>query len=175
MPESNFQSDSPIVMPFLSQAQSDNEPQPSSAFTECIRLAALCGQSLSHYQQSIVEQKTHDSFSQEFWARHQRLETDIVKSVEKLSKYDPCANLHLDSMPLLTHMTAQAAIITMYKAAQQMHTQSDMSNHEDAMEKVSLMALPAVQRIAALSIELTQLSYFQVRIMSFIVDFSFHR
>ncbi|KAF2729918.1 hypothetical protein EJ04DRAFT_587531 [Polyplosphaeria fusca] len=162
MPETNFQSDDPIVMPLLSQAQSDDDAQSPPAFTESIRLATLCGQSLSHYQQSIVEQEARDKSSPDFWTRHQQLETDIAKSVEKLSLQDPCANLHLDSLPLLTHMTAQATVITMYKATQTTLCQSDTSDHQHVLDRVSLMALPAAQRIAALSKELSQLSYFQV-------------
>ncbi|EUC44549.1 hypothetical protein COCMIDRAFT_97965 [Bipolaris oryzae ATCC 44560] len=162
MPEANFQNNDPIVMPLPSQARPDDEPQAPSSFTESIRQAILCNQSLSHYQRSIVEQEAQGASSLDFWTRHQRLETSIAMNLERLSLQDHCANLHLDSLPLLTHMTTQAAIITMYKTMQTSLTQSEINTHQDAIGKLTHMVLPAAQRMTALSKELSELSFFQV-------------
>jgi hypothetical protein len=172
MPETNFQNNDPIVMPLLSQAQLDDDQQQQqqqppalSSFTDSIKQATLCNQSLSHYQRSLVEQESQGASSIEFWTRHQQLESGIARGVERLSLDDHCANLHSDSLPLLTHMTTQAAIITMYKTMHTTLSQAELSNHQDAMGKMSHMVLPAAQRMTALSKELAELSYFQVRFL----------
>lgn len=162
MPEANFQNNDPIVMPLPSQARPDDEPQAPSSFTESIRQATLCNQSLSHYQRSIVEQEAQGASNLDFWTRHQQLETSIAMNLEHLSLQDHCANLHLDSLPLLTHMTTQAAIITMYKTMQTSLTQSEINTHQDAIGKLTHMILPAAQRMTVLSKELSELSFFQV-------------
>lgn len=162
MPEANFQNNDPIVMLLPSQARPDDEPQAPSSFTESIRQATLCNQSLSHYQRSMVEQEAQGASSLDFWTRHQRLEASITMNLERLSLQDHCANLHLDSLPLLTHMTTQAAIITMYKTMQTSLTQPEISTQQDAIGKLTHMVLPAAQRVTALSKELSELSFFQV-------------
>lgn len=147
-------------MPFPTEPQDSCPQQAPSVFTESIRLASLCGQGLWHYQQSIVEQEVRDTFSLDFWARHHRLEADIARSAKTLSN-DSCVEHYLDSLSLLVHMTVQAASLTMFKST---HGQSDINTSapHQATEQVFLTALPAAQRIVALSAELVQLSYFQV-------------
>ncbi|KAL1642554.1 hypothetical protein SLS58_005322 [Diplodia intermedia] len=154
-PEKEFQSDEAVLMDFLSEYQ----PKGHSTFMEFIRLVALCGQSLSHQQQGIVEH-TYGCFSLEFWDRHQRLDARLTQSIESMSLYDPCAVVYMDSMPLFTHMAAHAAVLMLYKAGQT--APWGLEDYQGALSEHEGRALAAAQQMIKLSKSLIQLSHFKV-------------
>jgi hypothetical protein len=137
------------------------DPRTLSSFTESIVLATICGRSLSHRQQCTVE-RVYGNISQDFWSRHQWLDSILSQKIQVLSLTEAYPCEVLDPIPLFTNMTAQATVLSLRKAIRSVQWNSD--DYRTIINDYEARALLAAQQIVALSEALAHLSYFKASV-----------
>ncbi|EED13248.1 conserved hypothetical protein [Talaromyces stipitatus ATCC 10500] len=161
MPETEFQSGQPVNMGFLSDALSGSDlmTTPQSSFSECIMLATICGRSLSHRHLSMVD-GVYGSNPQEFWSRHEWIDSALVARISMLSLSYPFQAEHMDPMLLFTKMIAQTTILYLHKIIES--TTWDSPEYHSFILEYEQRSRMAAKETVELAKELTQLSYFKV-------------
>ncbi|QKX55293.1 uncharacterized protein TRUGW13939_02385 [Talaromyces rugulosus] len=161
IPEAEFQSGQPMVMGFLSDslAGGDFNLAPQSSFSECIILATICGRSLSHQHLSMVD-GMYGTNPQEFWSRHEWIDTALSTRISILSLTYPFQLEHMDPMLLFTKMIAQATILCMQKIIESIAW--DREEYAGLLLEYEQRARLAAKEIVELAKALTHLSYFKV-------------
>ncbi|KAH8692012.1 fungal-specific transcription factor domain-containing protein [Talaromyces proteolyticus] len=161
MPEAEFQGGQLMIMGFLSDslAGSDFNLTPQSSFSECILLATICGRTLSHRHLSMVD-GLYGTNPQEFWSRHEWIDTALSTRISMLSLTYPFQLEHMDPMLLFTKMIAQATILSMQKIIESVTWDSD--EYSNLVLEYEQRARLASKEIVELARALTHLSYFKV-------------
>jgi hypothetical protein len=136
-----------------------NDRKTVAPFTECIVLATICGRSLSHRQQSLVE-RVYGDVSQEFWDRHQWLVSILTKRTQILPFFSIPALEIVDPMQLFTRMMAPTAILYLFKIAESLLWGID--GPSAMLNKYEEQASSAAQDIVNLTHVIEQLSPFKV-------------
>ncbi|OKL58352.1 hypothetical protein UA08_06013 [Talaromyces atroroseus] len=161
MPEVEFQSGQPVVMGFLSDslAGSDFISTPQSSFSECIILATICGRTISHKHLSMVD-GMYGSNPQEFWSRHEWIDTALATRISMLSLTYPFQPEHMDPMLLFTKMIAQTTILCLQKIIES--TTWETGEYNNLILEYEQRSRLAAKETVELAKELTHLSYFKV-------------
>lgn len=150
-------------MEFLSEVITGSDQRTLSSFTECILLVTICGRSVSHRQQCTVE-RVYGNISQDFWNRHQWIDTILSQKIQILSLNDRYALELMDPMPLFTNMAAQATVLSLCKAIQSVPWETD--DYQAVIDEYENRALLAAHEIVTLSKALTHLSCFKASCLS---------
>ena len=159
-PEEKFQGSQCVEMGFLSDVITSVVDQSTcSPFAESIILATICGRALSHRQQSAVEH-VDCNVPQQFWDRHEWLDTMLKTRADILTLNNPSTAKHADCMLLFTNMMAQTTVLYLCKIMESMTWQTD--EHRIAMMELEQRSLVAAQEIVTLTRSLAHLSYFKV-------------
>lgn len=117
-PEQAFQSGSPVVMPFLSQALESAEPNPLfSPFVESILFTALWGRVFVH-QQLCAAELVHGALSDDFCDRQLQLDDLLSRRMAQFQHTYPCTTVEVDQMLLFTSLIAQMTVMALCKAAE---------------------------------------------------------
>ena len=131
----------------------------ASPFTESIILATICGRTLSHRQQSVVEQ-VYSHVSQHFWERHDWLHTILQTRCDSLMVQYPSAMLHTDCLLLFTKMMAQTTVLYLCRVIESMPWGKD--EYRNAIVDFRQKSLLAAKEIVNLTRSLPHLSNFKV-------------
>lgn len=159
-PEMAFQSDGPVLTGFLSEVMGAIDAVHHSSFTEFIVLATIGGRSISHMQQSTVE-RLYGHVSQDFWDRHQWLDTIITQRIQTLSLQYLFPSEQVDPVLLFTHMFAHAAFLLLTKIIEAMSRET--GDYQSTVIEYSNRSSSAAHEIVYLAKALSQLSCFKVR------------
>lgn len=161
IPEAEFQSGQPMVMGFLSDSLTggDFNLAPQSSFSECIILATICGRSLTH-QHLYMADGIFGINPQDFWSRHEWIDTALSARISILSLTYPFQLEHMDPMLLFTKMIAQATILCLQKTIES--TVWDSDPYAGFVLEYEQRARIAAKEIVELAKALTHLSYFKV-------------
>jgi Fungal specific transcription factor domain len=161
MPEVEFQSGQPVAMGFLSDslAGSDFIATPQSSFSECIILATICGRTISHRHLSMVD-GMYGSNPQEFWSRHEWIDTALATRISMLSLTYPFQPEHMDPMLLFTKMIAQTTILCLQKIIESLTWET--GEYNNLILEYEQRSRLAAKETVELAKELTHLSYFKV-------------
>ena len=157
-PEMDFQSDRPVLAGFLSEVIGASDTVNLSSFTECIIMATICGRSISHRQQSMVE-RLYGHVSQDFWDRHQWLDTILTQRIQVLSLQYHFPSEQVDPMLLFTNMVSHAACLYLTKIIKSMSLKT--GEFQPKIIEYERRSLTAAQEIVHLARALSQLSCFK--------------
>ncbi len=160
-PEMNFQSNKPFQTSFLSEAIAFSEHTTVSPFQKCIIVVTICGRAMTHHQQSKVE-CVYKSVSEDFWNRHQWLETLLTQQELILSLEYPSASEHVDPTMLFIDMTVHATVLYLYKIVESMPWKSEY--YQELVLECQQRALTAALHMITLTKPLSQLSCFKVNL-----------
>lgn len=117
-PEQAFQSGSPVVMPFLSQALESAGPNLLfSPFVESILFTALWGRVFVH-QQLCAAELVHGALSDEFCDRQLRLDDLLSRRMAQFEHTYPYTTVEVDQMLLFTSIIGQMTVMALCKAAE---------------------------------------------------------
>ncbi|KAL2276384.1 hypothetical protein FJTKL_00975 [Diaporthe vaccinii] len=117
-PEQAFQSGSPVLMPFLSQALESAGPNPLfSPFLESILFTALWGRVFVH-QQLCAAELVHGALSDDFCDRQLRLDDLLSRRMSQFEHTYPHTTVEVDQMLLFTSMIGQMTVMALCKAAE---------------------------------------------------------
>jgi len=126
-PEANFQNSRPIQMGFLPEVMVSSTTLPP--FTECVVLATLWGQCLTHRRLALTfnitpnwitisndlmnDNSVNSLQTRQFWTRHEFLATSLDKRIQLLAGSDSDMSLTNigDPMQAYTHILAHSAMI----------------------------------------------------------------
>ena len=154
-----FQSDQPTLEGFLSNVIGAKDTAHLSPFTECIILATICGRSISHRHQAMVE-RLYGHTSQEFWDRQQWLDNILTRRIQALSLQYFFPAEQMDPMLLFTVMLAHASFLHLTKTIEP--TYPGTNEHCSATMEYETRSLSAAREIVHLLKALPQLSCFRV-------------
>ncbi|KEY71252.1 hypothetical protein S7711_02359 [Stachybotrys chartarum IBT 7711] len=159
--EDDFQSGQETVTDFLSEAiASGSQVGSFSPLAETVILATICGRIMSHQQRSTVE-RTYGGAPQQFWERHQRLETILSQRIQALSLKAPPSDLaFVDPVLLFTDMMAQAAVLFLDKIMQTSTFERD--GNGTPIEKYESHLVSAAHKIVIQAKMVQSLSFFKV-------------
>ena len=101
----------------------------ASPFTESIILATICGRTLYHRQQSVVEH-VYSHVPQQVWERHEWLYTILKTRHHNLLLQYPLEMQHTNCMLLFTNMMAQSTILYLCRVIESIP--SDMDEYRGA-------------------------------------------
>jgi hypothetical protein len=146
-------------MEFLHSPSPVSETKIPSTFKDSIQLVAICGQSLSHQQQGIVEH-AHGLLSLGFWDRQKQLDARLQQALKGLSLHDPYALIFQDSMAHFTVLAAQASALILFKSCRK--APWGTNDGTDASADLKDRATAAAQQMIMLSKALIELPYFKV-------------
>lgn len=157
-PEKEFQSGQSIEMPFFTEGINSMNPTSASPFTECIVLATICGRSLAHRRQSMVEH-VYSQVTQQFWERHEWLYAMLEARYDGMLKSYPAIMQQTDCMLLFTIMIAQTTVLQLCKVMESV----PWENHDcrEAVMDFKERSLHAAKEIVTLTRALHHLSYFK--------------
>ena len=131
----------------------------ASPFTESIILATICGRTLSHRQQSVVEH-VYSHAPQQVWERHEWLYTILKTRHDNFLLQYPLETQHTNCMLLFTNMMAQSTILYLCRVIESIP--SDTDEYRRALFDFKQKALAAARAIVNLTKSLSHLSYFKV-------------
>ena len=154
-----FQSDRPVLTGFLSEVMGTIGTVHFSSFIECIVLATICGRSISHMQQSTVE-RLYGQVSQDFWDRHQWLDTIVTQRIQALSLQYLSPSEEVDPMLLFTNMFAHATFLFLTKIIETMSRET--GEYQPTVTEYAKRSLSAAHEIVHLTKALSQLGCFKV-------------
>lgn len=163
-PEMDFQSSNLFPKTtFLSEGVVFSDHTTISPFQKSIIVVTICGRAMAHHQQSKVECVYGNDVSEDFWSRHQWLETLLTQQELILSLEDPSTSEHLDPTMLFIDMMIHATVLYLYKIVESMPWKSD--KHQDIVLECQQRALTAVVKLVTVTKSLLQLSCFKVTIL----------
>ncbi|OOF91373.1 hypothetical protein ASPCADRAFT_57525 [Aspergillus carbonarius ITEM 5010] len=143
---------------FLSELIAAGDSPPQTELTDWIVLATLCGQSMSHRQQTTAEQ-AHCGLSNSFWERHRWLDAILVQKAQAISTLRPVLlTMPADPMPVFLNLVAQSTLLSHCTAIELLGSVTE--SHETA--QCRQRALMAAQEIVRLTGVVSQLSYFEI-------------
>lgn len=117
-PEQAFQSGSPVVMPFLSQALESAEPHPLfSPFVESILFTALWGRVFVH-QQLCAAELVHGALSDDYYDRQLQLDDLLSRRMAQFQHTYPYTTVQVDQILLFTSLIGQMSVMELCKAAE---------------------------------------------------------
>ena len=155
-----FQSGSPVLGCFLSEAMIEHSPRITSSFNECVILATICGRSLFQGQQyrvrCVYEDKALDWSDQHKW-----LDGILTKRLHILSHYYPLPTETCDPMLLFANIMGQATVVFLCKGMQSIWGPNDAGR--DFLVQYQQRALAAVEQILRLAKALTEFHLFKAR------------
>ncbi|PYH90616.1 hypothetical protein BO71DRAFT_387257 [Aspergillus ellipticus CBS 707.79] len=144
---------------FLSEAV-DSEASNLAPFTGSIILATLCGRSLSHRQQTTVEQ-IYSGVSDGFWERHQWLDSILTEKAEAIATNCPVSSTWpVDPVHLFNNLLAQSSILYHCRALESVVGSAE--GNQTLIIGSRQRALSAAEEIVRLAKMLSELSYFKV-------------
>ena len=159
-PEMDFQCDRPVLTELLSGVMGSLDTVHLSSFMECIVLATICGRSISHMQQSTVE-RLYGPVSQDFWDRHQWLDTIVTQRMQTLSSQYLCPSEQVDPMLLFTNMFAHATFLFLTKIIETVSRET--GEYQPTVVEYAKRSSSAAHEIVHLARALSQLWCFKVR------------
>ena len=157
-------------MSFLSEAVVFSDHTSVSPFQKCITVVTICGRAMAHHQQSKAE-CVYKNLCEDFWNRHQWLETLLTQQESILSLEYPSASEHVDPTILFIDMMVHATVLYLYKTVEFMPWNSE--EYQEIMLECQQRALTAAVSMIALTKSLSQLSCFKVNLKSSL-SFSAH-
>ena len=131
----------------------------ASPFSESIILATICGRTLCHRQQSVVE-RVYSHVPQQFWERHQWLYSMLKTRHNNFLQQYPPTMQHTNCMLLFTNMMAQTTVLYLCKTIESITWETD--EYCNAISDFKQRSLLAAKAIVNLTRSLSQLSYFKV-------------
>lgn len=146
-------------MGFLSEAITSMDLAGVSPFTESIILATICGRTLSHRQQSVVEH-VYNHVPQHFWERHEWLYAMLKTRCDNFVLQYPSAVQHTNCMLLFTNMMAQTTVLYLCRVLESITWVTD--EYRSAIADFKQTSLLAAKEIVSLTRSLPHLSYFKV-------------
>ena len=173
VPDEKFQKGQFVEMGFLSEAVTLMDLDRASPFLESIILATICGRTLCHRQQSVVE-RVYSHVPQQFWERHQWLYSMLKTRHNHFLRQYPPTMQHTNCMLLFTNMMAQTTVLYLCKTIESMTWESD--EYCNAIFDFKQRSLLAAKAIVTLTRSLSHLSYFKVHPftplpLAFCIDF----
>jgi hypothetical protein len=150
-------------MEFLHSPPPVSETKIPSTFTDSIQLVAICGQTVTHQQQGVVEH-AHGLISLDFWDRQQQLDARLEQALKGMSLHDPYALIVQYPMAYFTVLAAQASALVLFKSSRKAPWGKNDST--DASADCEKRAIAAAQQMIMLSKALIEFSYFKVRFCS---------
>ncbi len=160
-PEMDFQSSKPFQTSFLSEAIALSEHTTVSSFQKCIIVVTICGRAVTHHQQSKVE-CVYKNVSEDFWNRHQWLETLLAQQELIISLEYPSASEHVDPTMLFIDMMVHATVLYLYKVVESMPWKIEY--YQESVLNCQQRALIAALHMITLTKALSQLSCFKVNL-----------
>lgn len=154
-----FQSDQPGNAGFLSDAIGTSGTANLPPFTECVVLATICGRSINHRHQTMVE-RLYGHAPHDFWDRQQWLDSILTQQIQILSLQYCFPSQQVDPMVLFTTMLSNAALLYLFKIIEP--TSSEPKDQQVSFMEYEKRSLSAAQKIAHLAKALSQLSCFKV-------------
>ncbi|RAK96962.1 citrinin biosynthesis transcriptional activator CtnR [Aspergillus ibericus CBS 121593] len=141
---------------FLSELITARDSPPQTELTDWIVLAALCGQSMLHRQQTTAEQ-VNCGVSTSFWERHTWLDAILVQKAQLISTLRPVLTMPVHPMALFLNLVAQSALLSHSMAVDLL-----ISAENEMVLPGRQQALMAAQEIVRLTGMVSQLSYFEI-------------
>lgn len=158
--ELDFQNGRPSFTGFLSDLiGSPLAPPHQSIFTELIVWSTVCGRVMTHRQQSIVE-RIYNNPSQNFWDRHQWLDSVISQRTQIFLLHYPDAAEHEDPLLLFVGMLSKLSVLDLCKTMESAPWDTE-SRHLTGMT-YKARSLTAAQEMGKLVKFLGHLSCFMV-------------
>jgi hypothetical protein len=164
-PEEDFQGSMPVMTGFLSEAITSLDPKHLSSFAECIILATIYGRAIGHRHQSAVEHVYSIDSTQDFWSRHQWLDTILTTRIQVLSMNHRSTAQHVDSMLLFINMVAQAILLYLCEIIE--NVSDKMNEFQNLIIEFKQRSLAAAGELVNLTKVLSHLSCFKVIRLSF--------
>ena len=155
--ETEFQSDQPMQVYFLSEAIASSNPSLFSPLAECAILVTIYGRALSHNQVSTVEQ-VYGNAPLDFWLRHEWLDSMLTKRMKNFSLNYPTVSIFTDPMLLFTFMVGQITSLYLCKI---MEALGESEQYKATVAEYQGRALWAAREIARLSKEHGHIGYFK--------------
>ena len=164
-PEMDFQSSKPLQMSFLSEVIVFSEHTTLSTFTKCIVVVTIFGRTMAHQQQSKVE-CVYQNVSEDFWSRHNWLDTMLTQQQIILSTEYPLASQHVDPTMLFIDMMVHTTVLYLHNIVESMPWKGD--EYQETVLEYQRRALTAAVHINTLTKPLSQLSCFKVSLLLFV-------
>ena len=142
----------------------------ASPFTESIISATICGRTLSHRQQSVVEH-VYSHVPQLFWERHEWLYSMLRTRHDRFLQQYPTAMQHTNCMLLFTNMMTQTTVLYLCKIIESIPWQTN--EYRGTISDFNQRSLLAAKEIISLTRSLSHLSYFKVSASSSLSSSSF--
>ncbi|PYI11976.1 citrinin biosynthesis transcriptional activator CtnR [Aspergillus sclerotiicarbonarius CBS 121057] len=143
----------------LSELIAAGDSLPQTELTDWIVLATLCGQSMSHRQQTTAEQ-VNCGISNGFWERHSWLDAILVQKAQVISTLRPVVlAMPVDPMSLFLNLVAQSTLLSHYTAIELLF---GVAESNEMVLQCRQRALMAAQEIVRLTGMVSQLSYFEI-------------
>ncbi|EED12116.1 conserved hypothetical protein [Talaromyces stipitatus ATCC 10500] len=163
-PEANFQNDQPILMGFLSDALAPDTII-TSTFTECIIVATISGQALSHRNQCLVGD-FYFSTTEDFWNRHQWIDGILTQRMEAFSAKYTTDMQQADPMLLFIGLMWQTIILHLYQTMTCAVPSND--GKRDLIAEYKKRSTVAAQEIVDLTNKLSQVNSLKVHPLTLI-------
>ncbi|OTB07892.1 hypothetical protein M426DRAFT_265915 [Hypoxylon sp. CI-4A] len=157
--EIEFQNEQPTVSGFLSETIGARDAIAASPFKECIVMATVVGRALSHRQQSVVD-NMYLNESEDFWDRHQWINSVLVQRMDVFSLNYPAAVQEADPMLLFISMMWRTTVLYMYQLVKSVVHPTD--EKRSALADYTRQSTIAAKDIVSLTKKLSQLNSFKV-------------
>ncbi|KAI0138706.1 fungal-specific transcription factor domain-containing protein [Hypoxylon sp. NC0597] len=158
-PELDYQNEQPTLTGFLSDAISARDSIVTSTFTESIVVATIIGRALSHRQESVMD-NLYLNEPQEFWDRHEWLNSALIQRMELFSMNYPVAVQEADPMLLFISMMWRTTVLYMYQLVKAMAHPTD--EKRSVLADYTRQSTIAAKEIVSLTNKLSQLSSLKV-------------
>ena len=149
-------------MEFPSEAIASGGPIQASSFTECIIITTICGRTLTHQQQALVD-NIYVNPLENFWGRYEWIYATLAERLHILAIKSPTTSENIDSMLLFTRMLAQATVLFLYRTLELIS--SHPKGDSGTMARYDEGALEAAREMTQLMKTLSHVNYFKVGIL----------
>lgn len=157
-PESAFQNESYVLTGCLADAIASRDGSQTSSFTECIVVATMAGRALPHRQLAA----TQPNPPQDFWDRHQLINTVMIPRMAAFSLKYPCSTQEADPVLLFVSLMWRATILSSQVTVMAERAISATDDSGFIVAEYARRSSLAAQEVVCMAKKLSQVNWFKV-------------